>query len=434
MSSVFSKVRSSSTSRRSSPSPAQFWSKTSPRCSGGSPRAPCSTALTRCHSAGVIRGAPCSASGAATSAPWPTRARSSPWRSPEPRPLLRWSNRRRIAVRSAPRAVRPAGSTLPARDPGRSGLPDSDPPPRRPGTRSLPPADRCAWPHCAGRHSPATRAASSAPPGPEPAPGSASPPAAGPQAADTPHAPPRSVAACAPRARHACSRLPGAASRHRPRASSRRAPRDYRCRAEKAALGMRGSFSTIVSNLPAAHNSGGSNKQIGPNVEELRQVLRLLFTDGSFAAQNLGNTSLRPDDRPQVGWLQRALFEEKSHHVAGRGLLPRRICRRLIVADRVREEIEERVFLGRHAMLTFLYQGFHNRKSPLVLHFRSDHARRRFRQQAAITLQVDGFGHLPSVVQLRSLPVLWGRQFCLQPPYRRLLRGIWESSMPASAG
>src|ERR1017187_8126578 len=151
-----------------------------------------------------------------------------------------------------------------------------------------------------------------------------------------------------------------------------------------------------------------SDKQIGPNVEELRQLLRLLFADGALASQNLGNTSLRPDDWPQVGWLQRALFEEKSYHVAGRGLLPRRICRRLIVPDQVREEIEERVFLWRHAMLALFYEGFHNSKSPLVLHLRSDHARRRFRQQAAITVQVDGFGHDPSVVQARSLPVLWG--------------------------
>src|ERR1019366_4424951 len=152
-----------------------------------------------------------------------------------------------------------------------------------------------------------------------------------------------------------------------------------------------------------------SDKQIGPNVEELRQLLRLLFADRSLAAQNLRDTSLGPDDWPQVGWLQRALFEEKNHHVAGLGLLPRRICRRLIVPDQVREEIEERVFLGHHTAFTLLYQSFHNRKSPLVLHFRSDHARRRFRQQAAITLQVDGFGHLPSVVRPEVLAYVVGQ-------------------------
>ena len=78
--------------------------------------------------------------------------------------------------------------------------------------------------------------------------------------------------------------------------------------------------------------------------------------------------------------------------LTGLGLLSRRICRRLIIPDQVREEIEEGVFLGRHIALTLLDQSIHNRKRPLVLRFRSDHARYRFRQQAAIALQVDGSG------------------------------------------
>ena len=78
-------------------------------------------------------------------------------------------------------------------------------------------------------------------------------------------------------------------------------------------------------------------------MKELRKLLCLLLADGALPRQNLGDSALRPDDRPEAVRLQAPLFQEEGHHLIVLGPGPRGIRRSFIIADQVRQKVKESV-------------------------------------------------------------------------------------------